>query len=155
MTAESNKAIVLRVMEKGFNTGDISVVDQHSAADFVDHQEPPGPNHIEHIKEVILAMRTAFPDLHFEIHDAIAEGDLVAFRSTMTGTHRGVLNVGPIHGFPPTGKSVSVSHMHFLRVIDDKVTDLWHVWDIPALMRQLGITPEALSKTPAGSRSNQ
>jgi predicted ester cyclase len=114
----------------------------NTALRFVDHQELPGPNHIEHIKEVILAMRTAFPDLHFEIHDAVAEGDIVAFRSTMTGTQTGVFNVGPVRGFPPTGKSVSVSHMHFLRVVDEKVTDLWHVWDIPALMRQLGIMPE-------------
>jgi hypothetical protein len=32
MSTEVNKAIVLQVIEKGFNEGDVSVVDQHSAA---------------------------------------------------------------------------------------------------------------------------
>ena len=78
-------------------------------------------------------LRTAFPDLHFEIHDMLAEGELVAFRSTMTGTHR-----GPFQGLPPTGKSISVAHMHFVRVVEGKTSDLWHVWDTAGLMRQLG-----------------
>jgi len=78
-------------------------------------------------------LRTAFPDLHFEIHEMLAERDLVAFRSTMTGTNR-----GSFQGRPPTGKQVSVAHMHFVRLVDGKTTDLWHVWDTAGLMRQLG-----------------
>ncbi|HXX78216.1 MAG TPA: ester cyclase [Ktedonobacteraceae bacterium] len=61
------------------------------------------------------------------------EGEIIAFRSTMTGT-----NLGPFQGRPPTGKPISVAHMHFVRMIDGKATDLWHVWDVAGLMRQLG-----------------
>ncbi len=78
-------------------------------------------------------LRTAFPDLHFEIHAMLSEGELVAFRSTMTGTHR-----GPFQGLLPTGKQISVAHMHFVRFVNGKTSDLWHVWDIAGLMRQLG-----------------
>src|SRR5260370_39883767 len=73
-------------------------------------------------------LRSAFPDLHFEIHDMLAEGELVAFRSTMTGTHR-----GPFQGLAPTGKSLSVAHMHFVRVVAGKTSDLWHVWSTARL----------------------
>ena len=67
-------------MERGFNQGDLSVVDEHCAVDGVDHQEPPGTDYRQHLKAVIGEMRAAFPDLHFEIHQMMSEGDTVAFR---------------------------------------------------------------------------
>jgi len=135
MTPETNKALTRQFMERAFNEGDLSIVDAALAPAGVDHQEPLGTNFATHLKAAITMLRTAFPDLHFEIHDMLAEGDLVAFRSTMTGTHR-----GPLQGLPPTGKQVSVAHMHFLRCVDGKASDLWHVWDTTGMMRQLGVT---------------
>ena len=139
MTAQTNKADARQFMESAFNQGDLAAVDGHVAPSGIDHQEPPGTDFAIHLKEVITGLRTAFPDLHFEIHEMLAEGDIVAFRSTMTGTHLGVLNIGPIRGLPPTGHKVAVPHMHFIRVIDGKVSDLWHIWDTPGMMRQLGM----------------
>lgn len=135
MATETNKALTRQFMERAFNEGDLSIVDEALAPAGIDHQEPLGTNFATHLKAVITMLRTAFPDLHFEIHDMIAEGDLVAFRSTMTGTHR-----GPLQGLPPTGKQVSVAHMHFVRCADGKTSDLWHVWDTAGMMRQLGAT---------------
>jgi predicted ester cyclase len=71
-----------------------------------------------------------------------AMASIVAFRSTMTGTHRGPLNFGPFRGLPATGREVAVPHMHFVRMVNGKAYDLWHVWDIAGLMRQLGVIPE-------------
>jgi len=133
MTPETNKALARHFMERAFNAGDLTIVDEALAPDGIDHQEPLGTNFATHLKAVITMLRTAFPDLHFEIHDMLAEGELVAFRSTMTGTHR-----GPFQGLPPTGKQVSVAHMHFVHFVNGKTSDLWHVWDIAGLMRQLG-----------------
>jgi steroid delta-isomerase-like uncharacterized protein len=133
MALETNKASVRRFLERGFNEGDLAIVDEVHAPNAIDHQEPPGTNFASHLKAVITMLRTAFPDLHFEIHEMLAEGEMVAFRSTMTGTH-----LGPFQGLPPTGKPISVAHMHFVRLIDGKTTDLWHVWDVAGLMRQLG-----------------
>lgn len=132
MTPETNKVLVRHFMERAFNEGDLTIVDAALTQDGIDHQEPLGANFATHLKAVITMLRTAFPDLHFEIHDMLAEGELVAFRSTMTGTHR-----GPFQGLPPTGKPISVAHMHFVRVIEGKTSDLWHVWDTAGLMRQL------------------
>jgi len=140
MSAEMNKTIVRDFMERAFNQGDLAVVDTHAAQDGVDHQEPPGTDYRAHLKEVIAAMRTAFPDLHFEIHDILAEGDIVAFRSTMTGTQSGPWHLGPLH-IPPTGRRVEVAHMHFVRLVDGQSQDLWHVWDLAGMMRQLGVAP--------------
>jgi predicted ester cyclase len=72
----------------------------------------------------------------------IAEGDMVAFRSTMTGTHLGPFSLGPIRGLPPTGQTIAVPHLYLVRMVGGKTYDLWHQWDIPGLMRQIGVTPE-------------
>ena len=133
MTTETNKALTRQFMEHAFNEGDLTIVDEALTQDGIDHQEPLGTNFATHLKEVITMLRTAFPDLHFEIHAMLAEGELVAFRSTMTGTHR-----GPFQGLLPTGKQISVAHMHFVRFVNGKTSDLWHVWDMAGLMRQLG-----------------
>ncbi len=139
MGTTRNEAIVREFMERAFHQGDLSVIEETNAPDGIDHQEPPGTDLIAHLHQVITAMRTAFPDLHFEIHDMLAEGDIVAFRSTMTGTHLGPLNFVPGRSLPATGRRVSVPHMHFLRIVDGKTTDLWHLWNVPMMMQQLGV----------------
>src|SRR6266516_4452588 len=133
MTPGMNKTIVRHFMERAFNEEDLTIVDESLVPEGVDHQEPLGTNFATHLKEVITMLRTAFPDLHFEIPDMLAEGQLVAFRSTMTGT-----NPAPFQGLHPTRKQLSVAHMHFLHPVTGKTSDLWHVWDTAGLMLQLG-----------------
>ena len=142
MDAENNKVISLHVLERGFNQGDLAVFDEYLAPDGVDHQEPPGTDFIAHIKNVVTQMRTAFPDLHFRVHDIVAEGEIVAFRSTMTGTHAGPFAMTPGRVLPPTGRQISIPHMHFVRVVDGKTTDLWHLWNVPMMMQQMGVSPQ-------------
>src|SRR5689334_17229908 len=139
MTQDELKARTLEGFERMFNSGDLSYVDDAVAPGAVDHQEPPGTDVAAHLKEVISTLLTAFPDLRFEVHEILCERDIVASRSTMTGTHRGPLNIGPMAGLPVTGAQVEVPHMHFFRYDEQgRVTDLWHVWNTLLLARQLG-----------------
>lgn len=133
MTAETNMASARRMMERAFNRGDLSVIDDLVAPGSVDHQEGPGTDFASHLKQVVVMLRTAFPDLHFEIHHMLADENVVAFHSTMTGTQ-----LGPFRGLPPTGRAVRVRHMHFVHMQEGRGADLWHLWDTPALMQQLG-----------------
>ncbi len=125
-----------------FNKGDLSVVNELVADRGQDHQEAPGTHFAEHLKDVITKMRTAFPDLHFELHHVLAEGEVVAVHSTMTGTHRGRFEIGPFAQVEPAGRRVAVRHMHFFRWVDGKNTDLWHLMDTSTWMRQLGAGPQ-------------
>jgi len=139
MTTEQLKARTLEGFERMFNQGDLDYVDGTVAAGAVDHQEPEGTDFAAHLKDVIATLRTAFPDLHFDVHELVGEGDTVACRSTMTGTHQGPLRIGPMAGLPVNGARVEVPHMHFFHYgADGRVTDLWHVWNTLALARQLG-----------------
>jgi predicted ester cyclase len=64
------------------------------------------------------------PDSRVVISDMIAEGDKVAVRYTIEGTHEGVL-----FGVPPTGRPVSIESFTVERVSDDKIWEHWRVTD--------------------------
>lgn len=75
----------------------------------------------------------AFPDVHHDIQDIMAEDDRVWALYTVTGTHR-----GPLRGMEPTGKSVSYPIVGMYRVRDNKIVKADFVSDDLRMMRQLG-----------------
>ena len=146
MTAEELKSLTLEGFERMFNDGELDYVDLALAPDAVDHQEPEGTDFAAHLKQLISTLRTAFPDLRFDVEELVCEGDVVACRSTMTGTHQGPLLIGPLASLPVSGTPVDVPHMHFFHYDDEgRLTDLWHVWNTLSLARQLGAPAPDLS----------
>lgn len=146
MSAASNKHLVARVFSEAFNQGKLDVIDEVVAVSAVDHQHPAEPSFAEHLKDVVRAMRIAFPDLHFEVTQIIGEDDWVATHTWMTGTNTGELrspllppSAPPV--VPPTGRPVRVAHMHMMRFEAGRNTELWHVMDSLALLGQLGLLP--------------
>jgi steroid delta-isomerase-like uncharacterized protein len=146
MSTDQLKALTLEGFERMFNQGDLDFVDTAIAPDAVDHQEPEGTDFAAHLKHVISTLRAAFPDLRFDVQEMICEGDTVACRSTMTGTHRGSLRIGPMASLPVNGDRIDVPHMHFFHYdAEGRLTDLWHVWNTIALARQIGAPAPDLS----------
>ncbi len=146
MSTEANKAMVRRMFEEAWNQGDLGVVDELLADDARDHHDPDVPSFPEHLKEMIVLFRRAFPDLHYTVEDMIAEGDRVACRVTLTGTHRGVFN-----GIPPTGRAIRVEQIHIVRTVDGKGRDHWAALEMLALLQQLGAIPARGGAVPAGA----
>ncbi|HEY9407106.1 MAG TPA: ester cyclase [Nitrososphaera sp.] len=91
-------------------------------------------------KRFLAGVTNAFPDLHHEIVDMVAEGDKVAVRLNLTGTHK-----GEFQGIPPTGKKLSLDEMGFITIIDGKITEGWISADTMRLMQQIGALPPPLS----------
>ncbi len=137
MSAEGNKALIHEIIEEVWNKGDLEAVDRYFAPDYVDHSPLPGqaPGS-EGYKQAVVAMREAFPDLRLTLEDILAEGDKVAFRYTMEGTHQ-----GDFMGIPPTGKPFSVGGMIFARIAEGKAVERWANLDTLGLMQQLGAIP--------------
>ena len=137
-TEERNKAEFRRAYEEGLNGGNLAVADELIDPEFLDREAHPGGNRgPESFRQLITMLRTAFPDLRFEIEDLIAEGDTVAGCLTMNGTHE-----GPLMGMPSTGRKVRQAHMHFVRFRDGKAVEHWGVRDDMGMMRQMGLMPE-------------
>jgi len=134
-TTEENKAQFRRVYEDLLNGGNLDVAEEVVAPDFFNHEAPLGMDRgPEGTRGLATMLRTAFPDLHFEIEELIAEGNTVAGRLTMSGTHQ-----GPLMGMPPTGRSMQQAHMHFVRFRDGKAIEHCGVRDDLAMMQQLGV----------------
>ncbi len=137
--SEENKALVRRFYEEVLNNGNFDVVDELSAADFVDHNPPPGVGAgLEGVKQAIGMYRSAFPDLKIEVEEQVAEGNLVVSRLSGSGTH-----TGEFMGIPPTGRRTEgVTTFDMIRIVDGKAVERWGVVDQASLMMQLGVMPQ-------------
>ena len=101
-TEEVNKASFRRYLEEAWNQSNLEVVDEIFDR-YVAHQPDGstlerGP---EDVKRFVGEFRSAFPDLRIIIEEQIAEGDKVASRGTIRGTHQ-----GEFQGMAPTGKEI-------------------------------------------------
>ncbi len=140
MSAEGNKRIIRRFVEEVQNGGDLTVLDEIAAADYVNHTAPPGvPPDREGLKQLTATFRRAFPDGRMAIEDLVAEGDRVVTRKTFRGTHRGELM-----GIPPTGRAVAIQLIDIVRLADGKAVESWSAADDLGMLQQLGaLAPRA------------
>ena len=139
MQPEENKAITRRFLEEIFAGGNLELVEELFAPDFVLH-DPSVPQEVrgvEALKQYVTMYRTAYPDTRFTVEDQIAEGDRVVTRWTGQGTHQGELM-----GVPPTGKQVTVTGIELDRISGGKIEESWVNYDALGMMQQLGIVPE-------------
>lgn len=134
MDTEANKANARRMVDEVVNAGNLDLIDELLAPDFVDHSAPPGvPPTREGTKALMAMLRSAFPDLHATIEDVIAEGDKVVQRTRAHGTMQGELM-----GMLPSGKSATWDQIHILRFANGKEVEHWAVSDQLSLLQQLG-----------------
>ena len=134
---ETNKESIRRCTEEVFNKGNLSVIPEVLAFEFIEHT-PDGQviQGLESVKSMAEMSLRAFPDMHYTIEDLFAEGDKVAVRYTYTGTFK-----GEMMGMAPTGKSFSISVTYLCHMVDGKQKEVWAYTDMPTWYKQLGITP--------------
>ena len=146
MGTQDNKQASQRFLDEVLNRGNVGIVDELVAPQFVDHQTPPGvPPTREGLKAWMSAFRTAFPDLHYTVHDTVAEGDLVVTRATGQGTMK-----GDFQGMPASGKSATWDEIHITRYEGGKAVEHWGVADQMNMLAQIGFV-EAPGQ-PVGAR---
>jgi predicted ester cyclase len=135
---EANKELVRRLIDRGFNGGDLAVVDEIVAPGVVTHNPiildaPSGP---ESVRGGIAMIRSSFPDFHAEILDLVAEADRVAVFLQLSGTNEGDYRRGGA-----TKRKGSFRAFFIWRVADGRLAESWGVADRFALLQQLGIIP--------------
>ena len=137
MSTEANKRLVQQGFQRLMNQGELALADELVSADFLNHDAPPGaPPGPAGLRQIVTMLRTAFPDLHQEIEEMVAEGDTVVFRTTMRGTHS-----GPFMGIAPTGRRVEQQQIHIFRFADGKTVEHRAVRDDLGMLQQLGVVP--------------
>jgi len=93
-----------------------------------------------------LWLRAAFADLHYDVHHAIADGDLVAVHSTMHGRHAAPWAVYTHDGavdtvFPPTDKTFAATQSHWFRIEDGLIIEHWANRDDLGMAKAAGWVP--------------
>jgi steroid delta-isomerase-like uncharacterized protein len=146
MPADENKALVRRVFEvlqrEAWPAGDFQPLEAFLAPDCVYHDPGTPLRGHEGFRRLLTMYRTAFPDAQFTIEDVVAEGDTVAARFTVRGTH-----TGELMGIAPSGKVVEVSIVTLLRIADGKIAEEWERFDTAHLLQQVGAMPAPAAAT--------
>lgn len=120
--SEVNKSIVRRFVDEVINRGDLGAVDELLLEGFVDHQPlleglPQGRGGV---KQQFALLHAAFSGLHLELEQVVAEGDQVAFRGVLHGTHSGQLE-----SLAPTQQALALEMYSILRLAKGRITEHW------------------------------
>ena len=130
---EANVQLV-RVARDEFNANDLDACVERLSPGIVQHlAELPEPRVGRNTwREGAELIKRAFPDLRVEIDDVVAEGDRVALRLTIHGTHQ-----GDFLGIPATGRPVSYISHEFYRVADGLIAEEWICSNTATLFQQI------------------
>jgi len=127
MAGSAQTETARRQFEEVWSTGNLDVVDEILAEDFVRH----GPdleggqiNGREGFKGLVTLFRTGLLEI----------GDRVIVRWHLTGT-----NTGGALGQEPNGKRVNISGQHMQRFTGEQVAEEWVSYDALGLIQQLGL----------------
>jgi predicted ester cyclase len=137
VSAEENKRLVRRFYQE-IDKGNLDVIDELVAADYVDHNPPPFPGlppGREGVKQTFKIFWKATPG-HHNIEDQIAEGDKVVTRLTSYGKHE-----GDLPGAPRTGNDLKMTSITIHRLADGKLIEKWAEKDLIGFLRQIGVMP--------------
>src|SRR6202047_2430877 len=129
----SHEAIYRRLIEEGFNQGNLAVVDELVAPGSREHQRG-SKDGIEGTKGTINYLRSAFPDFKITIDEVVVSGDKVWARQKGGGT-----NLGSFAGRPPTGRKAFIDVVDICRIENGKIVEHWGVPDQLGMMMALGL----------------
>lgn len=134
MTRDAKKSLIQRLHHL-WNTGDLSLIPQIYAPDFVAHMprgwevsELTGHNGV---REAVSTLRTAFSEWTETVEDMIIEDDRVVTRYVSTGIH-----TGQFIGIGPTGRHIRLDEISIYRLQNGLVAEQWCLTD-ETLVRQL------------------
>jgi len=130
-----------------WNKRQIATIDRLLTPDVIAHgltdekgNEIRGPSEF---KKFFVQFTKAFPDINVEVADTISEGDKIAARCIVTGTHR-----GDTLGVPGSNKPVRFTGVAILRIKDGKIAEAWNNFDFQTLSSQIGALVQAEAPKP-------
>src|SRR5215203_7401836 len=126
---ENNKALVRRFIEESFK-GNVDIIDELLAPDFVDRSLQPGqePGR-EGYKRSTVEINTIFSNPSVTIEEQVAEGDKVVTWYTGRVTH-----VRPLRGIAPTGERKTITGVYLHRIVGGKIVEERSLADSRAIM---------------------
>ena len=135
--ATEKRALFERWFEEVWNKGNVAALPELLTEDAVIHGLPiaPGEGQTAHtgMRALVERFRGAFPDIRIVVEDAVEEGDKIAVRCVVRGTH-----LGETLGVASSRKPVEITGMTIARVCDGKIVEGWNNYDFMTLFQQIG-----------------
>jgi predicted ester cyclase len=152
MSQQENLLLCLNFAQKMINERDLSLAPRFIAADSVHHEFGDVPSDFQSgpraMAQFLSLYLRAFPDLRLTFEDALADRDRVVTRWRLEGTQD-----GPLMGFAPSGRRVSIEGIRIDRIENGKIAESWMQMDTMSLLEQIGALPklrrEPLHEVPA------
>ncbi len=138
---EAHNMAVVRKAHADLSAGDFESFEAAIGAGYVRHCQAMPPEHQElrgtdeffaFLEEFVAAV----PEYEDTLSNMIAQGDRVAYVSTMKG-----VQTGPLGELPASGKEFTLVNIIIQRLEDGKIVETWVSWDNVAFLRQLGFMP--------------
>lgn len=137
LTAEENAEAVLRAIQDGIVDANIEVLHELYSADYVGHLAPSsdrGTITLTDLTELVDLFSAAITGLEINTHHIVADGNVVATRSTVTGTFE-----FEFYDTPPTGEPVEFDVQVFHLFNDEgQIVEEWFAYDSQWVAQQLG-----------------
>jgi predicted ester cyclase len=124
-TMVDNAAVARRALEVACSGKEPGAIEEVYATTFVDHVNSMTYRGIDGAHRSVALYAELFPDLRFVVEEQVTEGERVASRWTLHGTHR--------------RRPVRLWGIVISRVEDGQIVEDWAASDSLDLIRQLGV----------------
>jgi steroid delta-isomerase-like uncharacterized protein len=126
-----------RWFEEVWNKGNADAIDDMFAEDgiangLIDENGNPyrGPAGFKILQRQFLS---AYPDMKITVEDTVVEGDKIAARCRVTGTHK-----GDSLGVAPTNEPVEFTGITIVHVKDGKIIEAWNEFNFMEMYSKIG-----------------
>lgn len=131
---EENKAVVRRYWFELWNEKKGEVLNDIAVEDVIFHFPPGQAHQPPTLRKWFETALIAFPDVHFTLHDELADGDKVVSRWSYQAT-----NTGTFLGRDTTGLQVYDQGIDIFRLENGKIVEMWVAQDSLGLLQQLRV----------------
>jgi predicted ester cyclase len=138
---DTNIAVFQRYTEEAWNQGNTDMLGEVVTADHVRHDNGVDMTGVDAIAALVMAYRTAMPDLRFDVQDITAEADRVWAYLIGAGTQTGPLVFPDGTTIPASDEPLSLRAMAIGRFVDGKIAEIWVEYDNLGWMQQSGVVP--------------
>jgi len=125
MDRQDIEKLVQRWTQEAIAEGRLATFDELLAEDVLDRSGPTPSRGVEPFKARAAAVRAAFAEIEIRVEDSLVDGDAIAWRWALTGTH-----VGTFAGVAPTGRQITLRGVNFQRLKGDRVVEHWTMVDV-------------------------
>ncbi len=124
--SKSKEEKIRYAVEELIGKGNLGIVDETFATDYVAHAGEKEYSGHSFIKRFANQLRTALPDMHIvEIKFLAQDANTIVWQRTLSGTHE-----IQMQGIPPSGKKVKWVDMVVTRFYNEKIAEEWVVSEL-------------------------